>query len=456
MTTPEPGAIVVTGTERLAWDQPGDTSGLLFRAHIDGTPVELNSATCAASPDTAVCSTPLPPLTDGVHVISVTAITESGTESVSSNPITVQKVSAARAIALRASLTDATAHSGVQSEVIVPGPDGQTFVVDTVADSLKPPLQLAAIPDGRLLVADGNGQVSVSVPGAPGRGALALDTNKVLGRGADSGAVGLAVHPDFARNRFVYLSLVSSDRSGAQLRIVRLREVGGLLGEPATVFEAPLATPGGTAAVSGDSLAPSLPDARLAFGPDGLLYALLSPGAVFEREPAASAPLGSIARIDSNGRLPETGALNGVAATPLGLAWHPVTNELLTIFGASDGTARIASIAGAVLTGASSTTALSAERRVDGSWSGGRLRFDSEVGPAVPLSRAFIERLGQPQPVAVRLMVPVALDGLLGSLSGELTDVVAAAGTVYAAVTQSSGAVAANDREAHILRLRQR
>ena len=55
------------------------------------------------------------------------------------------------------------------------------------------------------------------------------------------GPLGLALHPDFSRNRFVYVAFLAQDsRERTLLRILRLREVGDTLGEAATLFETPL------------------------------------------------------------------------------------------------------------------------------------------------------------------------------------------------------------------------
>jgi len=451
---PQPGAIRVTGTERLAWTQAGDASDLRFRAYVDDAPVDVDSAMCTASPDPD-CSAPLPPLTDGIHTIAMTAVSSVGAESDSSAPLTVQKVSSTAGTVAPTLKPGATAHSAAPADGNVPSFDGQQFSVDTIAGSLRPPLQLAATPDGRLLVSEGDGRVSVLFPDEPDRNRLAIDTTQVFDATA-SGAIGLAVHPEFASNHLVYLSLVSSDRIGARLRIVRLREVGGLLGEPATVFEAPVVKASGTLSVGEEPLPASAASARMAFGPDGLLYALLSPGIAFDREPAASTPFASIIRIGADGRASSAGALDGVATTPLGLAWHPVTGELLAIFPSTSGAVEIASVARGNLAGIRATDAVDQDERVGGSWSAGRLRFDFANTTALLLGRAFVEELRQSRSVAARLAVPVAIDGLFGSLSGEVIDAVAVAGTAYLAVTVSSTPVQSDDRGAHVLRLRPR
>ena len=231
----------------------------------------------------AECSAPLPPLTNGVHTIALAAVSASGLEGERSGSITVQKV-AARSVVGAASFPDARASSGeAHLEATVTTPDGLAFAVDVVARALKAPLQLAPTPDGRLLVAEADGRVRVIRPGEADRGEAALDARALL-EPSPVGPPGLALHPDFARNHFVYLSFLARD--GAErtlLRIVRLREVGDALGEPATFFEAPVAVAPEVSRIAADGETPgtaaSLADAgpRLAFGPDGLLYALLPP-----------------------------------------------------------------------------------------------------------------------------------------------------------------------------------
>jgi hypothetical protein len=457
-TTPDPVATRITGSERLVWTQPGDASNLRFRAYVDENPVDLGSVSCASSrqPD---CSSPLPPMSDGVHTITLVAVATPGGESPRSDSLLVEKISATGAIGA-ASLPNATTEAAVRVETIITSPDGQAFAVDAVARSLKAPLQLAPLPDGRLLVADGDGRVSVMHPGEPQRDGVALDARDFLDE-ASAGAPGLAVHPDFARNHLVYASLVLPTSAGTRLRIVRLREVGGSLGEPATMFEAPLIAEAATSGKldvrgSGQRPDPAAASARLTFGPDRLLYALLSPGIEFDHEPAASRPLASIIRLDDEGRVASAGALAGIAAHPLGLAWHPATNELLAIFPAANGTASIASVQRGAVSGVTATAEVAADPGGGGSGSPGLLRFDSADTRAWPLGRAFVEQLGTPGTAAVRLTAPVALDGLLGSLSGELIDVVASGGTVYAAVAASATPGGGDARSGIVIRLRPR
>src|SRR5215218_6672791 len=79
------------------------------------------------------------------------------------------------------------------------------LVVETVARNLSNPWGLAFLPDGRMLVTerpgrlrivDADGQVSKPLGGLPGN---------IAARG-QGGLLDVALNPDFARNRLLYLS----------------------------------------------------------------------------------------------------------------------------------------------------------------------------------------------------------------------------------------------------------
>src|SRR5919112_1042275 len=75
----------------------------------------------------------------------------------------------------------------------------------------------------------------------------------------ESGVLGLALHPSFAANRLVYLVYTASDAGGPVARLVRYREVGNVLGEPAVLLD--------------DVPAANIHNgSRVRFGPDGFLY----------------------------------------------------------------------------------------------------------------------------------------------------------------------------------------
>jgi hypothetical protein len=319
----------VRGTERLAWSQLGDVSRLKFRAYVDGRAFDLPAATCSASGGEAECHSPLPALSNGAHTIALVNISASGIESERSAPITLQKVSPSSTLgALR------LASSGALSvEQVITLGDDLAFIADIVATGVHAPAQLAWLPDGRLLVSDAEGRVRIVRPGEPEGREPALEAGMLTSLAA--GPMGLASHPDFAKNRFVYVSLLEQERPDqTRLRVVRLREVGDTLGEAATLFEAPVMHEG-TSAQAGP---------RMAFGPDRLLYVMLPPGMEFVNEPAASAPLASMLRLSYDGRATADAPLSGITSTPLAFTWHPATGAMWVMFRGENGGATVQSL----------------------------------------------------------------------------------------------------------------
>lgn len=297
--------------------------------YVDEQPIDLVSATCDGSAP-AACTSPLPPLTDGVHTLVLVNVDTSGIESVRSEALVVQKLSS-RATTPATSLWDAPpASSPFRVEAEVGASNGLAFAADVVARAIRAPAQLAALPDGRVLVAEADGMVRVVRPGHPRGREAALDARALL-QPPPIGPLGIARHRDFLRNRFVYVAfLAGQPPERARLRVVRLREVGDALGEPASLFEAPVAAVA-TALSEPPESQWTAEGPRMAFGPDGLLYLALPLGLEFRGEPAASTPRAAMLRLSDAGN-PAPGVLSGVDAHPLGFTWHPSTNELWAMF----------------------------------------------------------------------------------------------------------------------------
>lgn len=447
-----PGAIVVTGTERLAWSQSGDASGLRFRAYVDGNAVGLDTARCDGAAE-AECSAPLPTLATGVHTIAVSALSASGLESPPSAALTVQKV-ATRSVRSAASFPDARAFSSglprLESTVSTAG--GVAFAADVVARALRAPLQLASTPDGRLLVAGADGLVRVVRPGEPDRIETALDARAFLAP-PPAGPLGLALHPDFAANRVAYVAFLAEDgHDDPILRIVRLREAGDRLGEPATIFEAPVVVRDPAPAGAGAE------GPRLAVGPDGLLYGLLPRGVEFDHEPLASRPHASMVRLQDDGRMPEAGPLVGIAAHPLGFTWHPATGVLWAMFPGERGGVTVRPLTGGAGPGLDDP-GLSVLRMTEGrAWSSGALAFEDAPMGALARAGAFLTGLDPHAAGVIRLAVPILAEGLLTGISGRITDVVAAGGgTLFLAASSTEApSGGASDTGDVVMRLRLR
>ncbi|WP_078841161.1 PQQ-dependent sugar dehydrogenase [Streptomyces acidiscabies] len=145
-----------------------------------------------------------------------------------------------------------------QGEAVPPPAKGSVRVVRTVAEGLKSPWGVAAIPGGGLLVGSRD-EGTITLVGA---GATA-EVGEVPGVSPDGegGLLGLALSPQFASDRMVYAYFTSeSDNRIVRMRYDERRPAGQRLGAPDTVFKG---IPKGRIHNGG----------RIAFGPDGMLYA---------------------------------------------------------------------------------------------------------------------------------------------------------------------------------------
>jgi len=439
--SPAPGAITVRGTERLGWNQVGEVAYLRFRAYVDDRPVDLGAATCDGSTPEAACTSPLPPLTDGIHTIALTAVDRfSGLESERSVPITVQKVSSTATIGAASFTAPGAGPGPLRLETVVATSDGLAFAADTVLAGVKAPAQLAWAPDGRLFVAEADGRVRVVRPGdrALGdqdQGEPALDARALL-EPPPVGPLGLALHPDFAWNHFVYVSFLAQDsRERTLLRVLRLREVGDRIGEPATLFEAPLTAT--AAAAGGDldeadggeaELAASIPrdGPRLAFGPDRLLYVALPPGAEFDNEPAASTPHASMLRLRDDGRVPlDMAALAGVVAHPIAFDWHPSTGALWAVFPGDGGEAVLRPVTEGHASGVADAGRATLRVAAGGGRAAGVLLFQRTPESRFEPARAFVAVPENEALSVVTFAEPARAEDMLAGMFGRIGDVVA-------------------------------
>ena len=196
--------------------------------------------------------------------------------------------------------------------------DGTRFGVQTLATGLQIPWSLAFTPDGRLLVTERPGRVRVVQNGAL-LAEPALTLTDVFTTG-ESGILGLAVHPQFASNRFVYLTYTASGPDGPVARLMRFRETANRLAEGIVLLD--------------DVPAANIHNgSRVKFGPDGLLYVTFGDVATPSVAQDAASLNGKVLRLTDDGfSAPGNRFASPVYSlghrNPQGIDWHPVTGEL--------------------------------------------------------------------------------------------------------------------------------
>ncbi|MBI4084433.1 MAG: PQQ-dependent sugar dehydrogenase, partial [Candidatus Levybacteria bacterium] len=146
-----------------------------------------------------------------------------------------------------------------RSQQPTPTADVYTAVTTVIAESLDTPWAITFLPDGSMLITEREGRVLlVDNSGNLTPNLIAeIEAVKEIGEG---GLLGIAVHPNFSANEYVYLYYTYSSTGNNTLnRVVRVKyENGRLLDEKVILDKIP-----GASNHNGG---------RIKFGPDGLLY----------------------------------------------------------------------------------------------------------------------------------------------------------------------------------------
>ena len=196
--------------------------------------------------------------------------------------------------------------------------DGARVQVQVVVTNLEVPWSMAFAPDGRLFVTERPGRVRiVNIAGGTSELALTLDDTFAQG---EAGALGLALDPEFASSRFVYVYYSARAGNGAVNRVVRYREVGSRLGERAVLLDG---IPADTIHDGG----------RIRFGPDGLLYISTGDASSMPLAQSLGSLAGKILRLNRDGTSPAGNPFGSPVYSyghrnPQGFDWHPATGEL--------------------------------------------------------------------------------------------------------------------------------
>jgi glucose/arabinose dehydrogenase len=156
--------------------------------------------------------------------------------------------------------TETGSSPSAQAAEQTPPAKGTVKVLRTVTEGLKTPWGLAPLPEGDLLVSSRDDGTITRIDEKTGK-KTELGTVSGVSAAGEGGLLGIALSPDYASDHMIYAYFTSASDN----RIVRVlydekKPAGEQLGAPDTIFKG---IPKGYIHNGG----------RIAFGPDGMLYA---------------------------------------------------------------------------------------------------------------------------------------------------------------------------------------
>ncbi len=183
----------------------------------------------------------------------------------------------------------------------------------SVAKKLEMPWALDFLPDGSIVFTERPGRVRLidAQEGLLPEPLLTID--EVAHRG-ESGLLGVAVHPDFANNHFIYVYYTYQGDENLANRVVRFRQ------EDRTLLDKKIIIDNIPAASNHNG-------GRIKFGPDGLLYITTGDASVADLAQDRNSLAGKILRLKDDGTIPlnnpfpDSPVYSFGHRNPQGLAW---------------------------------------------------------------------------------------------------------------------------------------
>lgn len=206
-----------------------------------------------------------------------------------------------------------------------------SFKIDTIANGLDLPWALSLLPDGKILVTERSGQLRLIENGTlqetPVKG-----VPKVFYQG-QGGLLDVVAHPNFASNKYVYLTFSSEAASGekgkgANTALLRAKFENNELVEPTVIYKA---SPNAEGKVHYGG--------RVIFDNDGKLFLTLGERGEKEKSQDLGAAQGKVVRLNDDGTIPQdnpfvatAGALPEIYSyghrNPQGMVYDASTNTI--------------------------------------------------------------------------------------------------------------------------------
>lgn len=198
----------------------------------------------------------------------------------------------------------------------------ETGDIQTITENLKIPWEIAFLPNGEMLVTQRSGDI------------LKIGSNKVIVKiqgvehVGEGGLLGMALHPEFEKNNWLYLYLTTNQKNGLVNRVERYKFVGDVLSENTVIIDD---IPG----------AQNHDGGRIRFGPDKKLYVTTGDAGQSDRAQDLNFLGGKILRLNDDGSIPDDNPFDNSPVysfghrNPQGLAWDSQGNLWSTEHGRS-------------------------------------------------------------------------------------------------------------------------
>lgn len=191
--------------------------------------------------------------------------------------------------------------------------------VEEVAQGLFVPWSVVFTSPDRILVTERSGTVRVIENGQ--LNPTPLHTFAEVATGGEEGLMGMALDPNYDRNKYIYFSYAYETDAGMFVKIVRMRDTGTALSDARTILD-------GIPAASNHA------GNRLRFGPDGKLYSTTGDASDRDLAQDTNSLAGKILRINPDGSIPRDNPFSGSYIyslghrNPQGIDWQPGTNTM--------------------------------------------------------------------------------------------------------------------------------
>lgn len=193
------------------------------------------------------------------------------------------------------------------------------YKIEVFAENLTVPWSIAWTDNDRMLVNERTGKIRIIQNGKL-QDAPLLEIKEVS-VGSEEGLMGLAIDPNYAENKFIYISYAYGKGSDMAIKVVRYKDNGNSVSDELILIDK---LPG----------AKNHAGCRLRFGPDGKLY--ITTGDATDREIAQDLKNmgGKILRLNSDGSIPSDNPWQNSPVwsyghrNPQGIDFYPGTSIL--------------------------------------------------------------------------------------------------------------------------------